>query len=57
MEHTSPDRTATAPLGPPPPFDPELATALAAIYELLPPGGSGPIRVRLPLRTCPGWSR
>ncbi|GLV72822.1 alpha/beta hydrolase [Streptomyces hygroscopicus] len=40
MENTSPDAAATAPLGPPPPFDPELLPALAAIHEIVPPGRS-----------------
>ncbi|MCM3808750.1 alpha/beta hydrolase [Streptomyces sp. DR7-3] len=54
MEHTSPDRAATAPLGPPPPFDPELATALAAIHELMPPGGSGADPGATPPEDVPG---
>ncbi|GAA0689795.1 alpha/beta hydrolase [Streptomyces malaysiensis subsp. malaysiensis] len=54
MEHTSPDRAATAPLGPPPPFDPELATALAAIHELMPPGGSGAGPGATPPEDVPG---
>ncbi|MEU7270752.1 alpha/beta hydrolase [Streptomyces asiaticus] len=54
MEHTSPDQTATAPLGPPPPFDPELVTALAAIHELLPPGGSGADPGATPPQNVPG---
>ncbi|WP_405536826.1 alpha/beta hydrolase fold domain-containing protein [Streptomyces antimycoticus] len=41
MANASPDPAATAPLGPPPPFDPELIAPLAAISEILRPGGSG----------------
>ncbi|MFF7655239.1 alpha/beta hydrolase [Streptomyces sp. NPDC007983] len=40
MQNTSPDPAVTAPLGPPPPFDPELVAVLAHITQILPPGGS-----------------
>ncbi|MGW2326232.1 alpha/beta hydrolase [Streptomyces sp. NPDC001700] len=54
MQNTSPDPAATAPLGPPPPFDPELAAALAVITRMLPPGGSGADPGTTPPEDVPG---
>ncbi|MFD7918308.1 alpha/beta hydrolase fold domain-containing protein [Streptomyces sp. NPDC059740] len=39
MTSPTPGRSTPVPVGPPPPFDPELAEALAAVSGVVPPGG------------------
>lgn len=56
MRNTSPDPADTAPIGPPPPFDPELAAALAVITQILPPGGSGADPGETPPEDVPGMA-